>query len=819
MDTRLRKFKYSLFTKFLCWLIAICAFACCFSVALKVFLGCIVMGPENYFKDTKISFFETKGFLNAYQIDLNACAYISSNNATALEKSLSAQKESITSNALKTFLDYKAGIIESELRYAVENWDESYYDYDGTLEVTIPEEYATKVYVNIDDPESIQLAQKILVNAKGQEFLIYEDLVRSGAFEASHSINKDIYVSYDGSEHHYDFHIDIPLEYNEEQATKFISEEYDSFVSESVEESSFFYETLRGLESKENLKYYVVDFDGDVYSNIDSIPQNLKNYERYVLANGKNHEVKGFELSNSYIENNEVNVVCMYYDEDFKADDVYGRMYNIYKTAQSDDVLTTFILFVAYLLVAVAMLVIWLSLVGKKANTSQTRLLFIDKIPTDLHLAATVGLGCGLYVCLHDLLGFGSIYFDENIYARDFRIILVSAGVVYLLLLTEWLASVVRIKKAGESFFKRTLIFMLLHKIFEGIVFVARKFKKLFEYKPKIFKVQVALGIVGYFLVNCFAVMFTCFAEWFTGFDGVFIFLVGLCLVIFNIFIAFFVIKYINNLDKIIVASGEREKVQFTDKKVSKSLVTLADNLDNYNDALNEAVAEAVKNEQMKTQLITNVSHDLKTPLTSLINYSDLLQKCEIEDETANEYIGVINNQSIKLKRLIEDLIEASKVSTGNVQLNKVNLNFSELTVQAIVEFTPEFDNNRLEIRFTEPDKAPVIFADSTKAYRIISNLFSNAKKYSAPGTRVYVSIFEDEENGYFEIKNISKEPLNISPQVLTERFVRGDSSRANDGNGLGLSIAQDLCRLHGGELDISIDGDLFKVTVKMPKA
>lgn len=818
MDTRLRKFKYSLFTKFLCWLIVICSFACCFSVALKVFLGCIVMGPENYLKETKISFFETKGFLNAYQIDLNACAYISSNNATALEKSLNAQKESVTANALEYFLDYKAGIIESELRYAVENWDDSYYDYDGEIEVTIPEEYATKVYVNIDDPESIQLAQKILVNAKGQEFLIYEDLVRNGAFDATHPFNEDVYVSYNGSEHHYDFHIDIPLEYNEQQAKEFISEEYNSFVSECADESACFYETIRGLENKKNLKYYVVDFDGDVYSNIDSIPKNLKNYERYVLANGKNHEIKGFELSNSYIENNEVNVVCMYYDEDFKADDIYGRMHSIYKTVQSDNVLTTLISFVAYLLIAVGMLVFWLSLVGKRANTSQTRLLFIDKIPTDLHLAGAIGLGCALFICLHDVLGFGSIYFDENIYSREFHIIIVTAGVLYLLLLTEWLSSVVRIKKAGESFIKRTLIFMLLHKIFGGIVFVARKFKKLFEYKPKVFKVQVALVIIGYFLVNCLAVLFTCFAEWFTGFDGAFIVLAGLFLVIFNILIAFFVIKYIQNLDKIIVASGERKKVQFTDKRVSKSLVTLADNLDNYNDALNEAVAEAVKNEQMKTQLITNVSHDLKTPLTSLINYSDLLLKCEIVDETANEYIGVINTQSIKLKRLIEDLIEASKVSTGNVQLNKVNLNFSELTVQAIVEFTPEFDNNRLEIRFTEPDNAPIIFADSTKAYRIISNLFSNAKKYSAQGTRVYVSIYEDDNFGYFEIKNISKEPLNISPQTLTERFVRGDSSRANDGNGLGLSIAQDLCSLHGGELNISIDGDLFKVTVKLPK-
>jgi signal transduction histidine kinase len=127
-------------------------------------------------------------------------------------------------------------------------------------------------------------------------------------------------------------------------------------------------------------------------------------------------------------------------------------------------------------------------------------------------------------------------------------------------------------------------------------------------------------------------------------------------------------------------------------------------------------------------------------------------------------------------------------------------------------------DASKNEIKFTEPEKAPVVYADSIKTYRIISNLFSNAKKYSAKGTRVYASVYEDNSFGYFEIKNTSREPLNISPEALTERFVRGDESRTNEGNGLGLSIAKDLCKLQGGELNISIDGDLFKATVKLPK-
>ena len=219
----------------------------------------------------------------------------------------------------------------------------------------------------------------------------------------------------------------------------------------------------------------------------------------------------------------------------------------------------------------------------------------------------------------------------------------------------------------------------------------------------------------------------------------------------------------------------------------------------------------------MKTELITNVSHDLKTPLTSLISYSDLLNNCKIEDETAKKYIGVIHNQSIKLKRLIEDLIEASKVSSGNVTINASMLNLSELAIQVIAEFSPEIEKNGNEIIFNEPETAPAVFADGSKTYRILSNLLSNAKKYSATGTRIYISVYKENDNSVFEIKNISSEPLNISPEELTERFVRGDKSRSKDGNGLGLSIAKDLCILQSGNLELSIDGDLFKAKVILP--
>ncbi len=824
MDTRLKKFKYSLFTKLLCWLIALCTFCLSASFMLQIFINCIVVGFDKYYlNDKKITYFESYGFQNRFNQDFSICFNLSTNNAGKLTEGLKKQKDTVVEDALQKFLDYKASVIASELQYAVENWDDSYYNYDGQVDVTIPSDYNTKVYINITDPESIQTAQKILVNAKGQEFLLYENLVRDSAFDQSYNYSD---VIRDG-ENEYEIVIPVQLSLTESEAKENISKEYDEFIQHIVEANcTVSLDSLARLESRKNLKYYVVDLDGVVYSNIPSIPKNLKNNDRYILANKGNYDIKGLEhpfLPESFEENN-YNVLCLYFDESFAEDDVYGRMYNVFKNAEKQDAYTLAFVVLVSLIFSIVFFVFWLSLVGKKTRSDKAELNLIFKIPAEIQIAIVGGILCALYVCLHDILQFGTEYFDNLIFLHQFKIIFVCVVCIVCVLFSGLICSFVKVKKTGKSIIKGSLIYNLLRVIFKGILFVCRFIKgkttEIFAYKPKVFKYKVALSVFVYFALNLFISFVLYLANYFTVMDGIVSFILTFILLLgFNGVVGYFVVRYLNNLDKIIIASGEHSTVDFGGSKVDSSLLTLAENLENYNDELQSAVNEAVKNEQMKTQLITNVSHDLKTPLTSLINYSDLLSKCEINDETAVEYIGVINNQSDKLKRLIEDLIEASKASTGNVQLNKIKLNLSELAVQAIVEFAPDFDSNKNEIKFTEPEKAPVVYADSVKTYRIISNLFSNAKKYSAKGTRVYASVYEDNLFGYFEIKNISREPLNISPETLTERFVRGDESRTNEGNGLGLSIAKDLCKLQGGDLSISIDGDLFKATVKLPKS
>ncbi|MEE1188702.1 MAG: ATP-binding protein, partial [Acutalibacteraceae bacterium] len=203
----------------------------------------------------------------------------------------------------------------------------------------------------------------------------------------------------------------------------------------------------------------------------------------------------------------------------------------------------------------------------------------------------------------------------------------------------------------------------------------------------------------------------------------------------------------------------------------------------------------------------------------------------ELGDEESVQYIGVIHDQSEKLKHLIDDLLEASKVSTGNVQLNCTTLNLTELAAQAIAEFAPEMEKNGNEIIFTGPDGRPVteeklVFADGQKTYRVLANLLSNAQKYSAPNTRIYATLSDGAPGkdgtaltATFELKNTSAAPLNITAEELMERFVRGDRSRGEtEGNGLGLSIARDLADLMGGDLQLDIDGDLFKAIVTLPK-
>lgn len=244
----------------------------------------------------------------------------------------------------------------------------------------------------------------------------------------------------------------------------------------------------------------------------------------------------------------------------------------------------------------------------------------------------------------------------------------------------------------------------------------------------------------------------------------------------------------------------------------------LHNRIDHLTEEMNLAVIEQVRSERMKTELITNVSHDLKTPLTSMINYADLICQEPCENETITEYAKVLERQSVRLKRLIDDLVEASKANTGNLEVSLEPCNAEILLTQVSGEFEQKLSNAGMELKIIQPEAPVTIMADTRRLWRIFDNLMNNICKYGQPGTRVYLILETSDTHAVFTFKNTSRSELIFTAKELTERFVRGDLSRNTEGNGLGLAIAKSLTELQNGIFEIKIDGDLFKVILKFPK-
>lgn len=274
---------------------------------------------------------------------------------------------------------------------------------------------------------------------------------------------------------------------------------------------------------------------------------------------------------------------------------------------------------------------------------------------------------------------------------------------------------------------------------------------------------------------------------------------------------------------KSLKAAGERMARGEIDEKIDTQHMYWefkhhAENLNSIGDGMAAAVEQRMKSERLKTELITNVSHDIKTPLTSIVNYVDLLQKPHTPEQES-EYLEVLDRQSKRLKKLTEDLVEASKASTGNMNVNIVRTNTREIIEQSLAEYGRRMEQGNLAVIVNIPDEPPHAMADGRLLWRVLDNLFNNVVKYAMSNTRVYIDAAADGGEVIISVKNISRDPLNISADELMERFVRGDSSRHTEGSGLGLNIVQSLVTLMHGTFSISVDGDLFKAEIRLPEA
>jgi len=457
---------------------------------------------------------------------------------------------------------------------------------------------------------------------------------------------------------------------------------------------------------------------------------------------------------------------------------------------------------------------------GRRAGADGVRLLWMDYIPLELHTAiiaaAVLGLG---YLLFEGLFTDLFHYYGYQMSTLNFGWLFLAAcgafGAVAWGLYAELTLSFVRLCKSKKHLYKGTLLYYICLGIWRLLCKLHRFNRRVIRglaYTPRHFKRNMVFCAVGYLLINIvLAVLFGAFLE----FAPISV-PCALAFLAFNGFCVGYALRFLFQLDRVIEAAANRTDVEAA--HLHPALAAMAGSLRYTNQELHNAVDQAVRDERLKTELITNVSHDLKTPITSIITYTDLLSKCPQSDEKAKEYMAVLTEKSTKLARLVEDLIEASKLSSGNITLHPMVLDLGELTAQAIGEYQKEFEENRLQL-VLDPDLPRVqAFADGSKTYRVLENLLQNAKKYSAVDSRVYVRVYKQGDFGVFEIKNISAEPLNISPQELTQRFVRGDASRTKEGNGLGLSIAQELCSAQQGKLELLIDGDLFKARVYLPQ-
>lgn len=482
-----------------------------------------------------------------------------------------------------------------------------------------------------------------------------------------------------------------------------------------------------------------------------------------------------------------------------------------------------FIYTVVSLVLTVALLIFLMCSAGHKADFEGIYISKFDKFPIDILIAIWAGLTWLLaweVVSFIDLAFYQMVTYDYDPAmwsAMPFLALLLILAVVLdaVLLAILLMTSAVRFKT--ETYIKSSLIYIVLTFAFRilkkscGLIF--RFCKKIFHLIWSFLR-SIPLVWKTVVLVVLITIFEWCVLVWEWGYWWPTTFVINIIIGVGIIVVAILLKRIKKGTEEI--AKGNLYK-KINTKYMFLDMKDHAENINNINDGIAKAVEERMKSERFKTELITNVSHDIKTPLTSIINYVDLLEKEEIENETAKEYVSVLSRQSARLKKLIDDLLEASKASTGNISVNLTQLELGILLSQALGEYDEKFSNSNLQVVLNKTDEQLLVMADNRHIWRVFDNILNNIAKYAQPNTRVYIDAKRNGKNAEISFRNISKDPLNISGDELMERFVRGDSSRNTEGSGLGLSIAKSLTEVQNGNLDIKIDGDLFKVRLSFP--
>lgn len=565
------------------------------------------------------------------------------------------------------------------------------------------------------------------------------------------------------------------------------------------------------------------------------ITAHFRNYGKYLYYYPKHMEIETNTFFSEYDIRSHLNQYEYFYPENTRIwiaiDTTYPVQDFLWQNKIKHDSFMPYYILCLGILAASALiyLILWVYLTikaGKPCKTLEddeetTIILYrFDRIPSELVVLMAVAVGI--------VIGFGGYLIAYLVYYESIQGYLFIAGTVLLALAASCCAMLVyysmirRIK--AHVFWKYTLIAGLFRWVLKILKKIGNFGKRiaLSVYNDSNILVRVVLPYLLFLAVNGVLVIWTIVLIH----EQYIVFLLPIVLLmVFDIAVA--VLRWRENRTRKQIVEGIEEitkgnlRYQIELGGMYGDNLVLARAVNSIGDGIRSAVETSMKDERLKADLITNVSHDIKTPLTSIINYVDLIKRENIEDEKIKGYVEILDNKSQRLKQLTEDLVEASKISSGNIEYHLEIINFVELIHQTLGEFSAKFEEKDLTVIAKFPEEAMPIMADSRRIWRVIENLYNNIYKYAMPGTRVYMDMVRrmEAEEAYvsFAVKNISARPLNINADELTERFIRGDVSRSTEGSGLGLSIAKNLTQAQNGSFTIYLDGDLFKVILEFP--
>jgi signal transduction histidine kinase len=640
------------------------------------------------------------------------------------------------------------------------------------------------------------------------DFIRYKDYVVKVPYFESYSYKDSLRQYFEDVRIIITDYKDYPLKTEEQklqEVNKFSPNAPEDKKKVFLQERNTDYKDIKSrIDTKSSMKYYIKNKEsGEIYTNLENVTNindfiekqaiNVDEFPRSLTNDGS------IESINRWFQVNNFEGKFIF----LKTVTGFSQMEQNYKYYNSirERVLKEGVLLIISLTAAAALFALLRTKLKQNSTFIQKIIIQYEKIPIDIRAFTFIIYSLIMLIYMKQT----SFFYKPIGMSHIIKLSVIAVFIFYFIINSKATVKILQNQEEFSHQWKNSLCYQLWYLTSEG-----------FKAKAMLSKVSVILVLTvfsGFFM--------------FIGLYGLYrsinelILISVLYILIYMLFVPFYVLKRVVYLSKIIqgteiIASGNLD--YFIEEKGDKSLVRLVQNINRMKSSFKNSVENQLKSERLKTELITNVSHDLKTPLTSIINYVSLLKKTDVSEEQRTAYIEILDRKSQRLKVLIEDLFEASKVSSGAVELDIEEVDIASLLRQALGEFDEKISGSSLTFRVNIPMEELYLKLDGKRTWRVFENLIGNALKYSQPDSRVYINLVEKEDKVLIIMKNMSSYEMDFDAEEIFERFRRGDKARSTEGSGLGLSIAKSIVELQGGHMNIEIDGDLFKVTVEFKR-